>query len=284
MLCDASLDRFAQADHTQPLRMSVTEEVNALENMRLLCTTCHSSATANVSQSLPTWDPLASWFADDRFTCSPRPKQLITKLNALDVRQQMLLIDIRRCRFSICRNSAYDTPVMCCHDEFFQAGPERIGDFTWVNVNEPKTMAAFQRSLPFTGSRFYHRSCVEWGLAVKKITYSNLGLAINGSGNLPAGYLKDPLDALERAWQNTGDPSLSKKSVNCWLGLFANDEHFTASSQARRASAPIAPIAPVAHCNQDRQRINRTDILVRSFVVAVSSRFGSGHEIGRAHV
>ena len=68
---------------------------------------------------------------------------------------------------------------------------------------------------------------MEWGLAVKKITYSNLGLAINGSRNLPAGYLKDPLDALERAWESTSDPSLNKKNSNYWLGLFANDEHYS---------------------------------------------------------
>ena len=30
------LDSFAQIDHTSPLRMSVTEEVNTLENMRLI--------------------------------------------------------------------------------------------------------------------------------------------------------------------------------------------------------------------------------------------------------
>ena len=117
-MCGAALDRFAQADHTQPLRQSTTEEVNDLSNMRLRCQTCHSSATSP-AQSLPMWDPLASWFADERFVSSPGPKQLITKLNALDPRQQMLLIDVKRCRRSICRNSSWEIPVFCCYDGFF---------------------------------------------------------------------------------------------------------------------------------------------------------------------
>ena len=58
-LCGAALDRFAQADHTQPVRQSTTEEVNDLSKMRLLCVACHSSATSPVAQSLPQWDPLA---------------------------------------------------------------------------------------------------------------------------------------------------------------------------------------------------------------------------------
>ena len=89
-LCGAALDRFAQADHTQPRGQSTTEEVNDLSNLRLLCVACHSSATSPVAQSLPQWDPLASWTAGRRFVDSPRPMQLITKLNALDERQQML--------------------------------------------------------------------------------------------------------------------------------------------------------------------------------------------------
>ena len=94
-LCGAALDRFSQADHAHSLRQSATEQVNDTSNLRLLCVACHSQATSPVAQAVPAWDPLASWFADERFTCSPRPKQLITKLNALDVKQQMLLIDIR---------------------------------------------------------------------------------------------------------------------------------------------------------------------------------------------
>ena len=143
-LCGAALDRFAQADHTQPLRQSTTEEVNDLSNMRLLCVACHSSATSPVAQSLPQWDPLASWTADRRFVDSPRPKQLITKLNALDERQQMLLIDVKRCRRNICRNSAWEIPVISCYDEYFQVTPETgVADYTWVEVPEPTTMSAF---------------------------------------------------------------------------------------------------------------------------------------------
>ena len=211
MLCDASLDRFAQTNHIQPLRMSVTEQVNALDNMRLLCTTCHSSATANVSQSLPMWDPLASWFADGRFTCSPRPKQLISRLNAIDSRQELLNIDAIRCRKNICMHSQWDIPVMCCYDEYFQVTPETgVADFTWIDCKTPTSHAGFLRSLPFNGSRFYLRSCVQWGLRHAKIKWTDLGLGINGSGNLPAGYLKEALQMCEEAWQQTSDKELSK--------------------------------------------------------------------------
>ena len=88
--------------------------------------------------------------------------------------------------------------MVSCYDEFFQVTPETgVADFTWVSAPEPKTMAAFQRALPFTGSRFYHRSCVQWGLRHGKIQWSQLGCGINGSGNLPPGYLKDALDDAE---------------------------------------------------------------------------------------
>ena len=63
------------------------------------------------------------------------------------------------------------------------------------------------------------------GLRHGKIKWSDLGCWINGSGNLSPGYLKDALDDAETAWQRTSDPSLSKKSVNSWLGLFATDDH-----------------------------------------------------------
>ena len=87
------LDSFAQTNHTSPLRFSNSEEVNALENKRLFCTACHSSVTVNVSQSLPQWDPLASWYADREFLDSPRPEQLITKMYKIDPRAGLLNID-----------------------------------------------------------------------------------------------------------------------------------------------------------------------------------------------
>ena len=158
--------------------------MNDLSNMRLLCVACHSSATSPVAQSLPQWDPLASWTADRRFQDSPRPKQLTTPLNALDERQQMLLVDVKRCRRNICRNTAFEIPVVRCYDEFFRVTAETgVADFTWVEVPEPKTMAAFQRAIPFTGARFYHRSCVQWGVRHGKIQWSQLQSVANNLGS-----------------------------------------------------------------------------------------------------
>ena len=117
---------------------------------------------------------------------------------------------------------------MCCYDEYFQVTPETgVADFTWVNCKNATSHAGFLRSLPFNGSRFYHRSSVQWGLRHAKIKWSDLGLGINGSGDLPAGYLKEALQICEEAWQLTSDAELSKKSVNSWLGLYATDKHYS---------------------------------------------------------
>ena len=125
-------------------------------------------------------------------------------------------------------HSQWDIPVICCYDEYFQVTPETgVADFTWVECIIPKSHAAFLRSLPFNGSRFYHKSCVQWGLRHAKIKWGDLRLGINGSGNLPAGYLTEALQTCEDAWEQTSDTSLSKKSVNSWLGLFATDRHYT---------------------------------------------------------
>ena len=130
-LCRAALDRFSQADHAQGLRQSATEQVNDTTNLRLLCVACHTSATSPVAQAVPAWDPLASWTADRRFMDSPRPKQIITKLKALDERQQMQLIDVKRCRRNICRNSAWEIPAISFYDEFFRVTAEtNVADFT----------------------------------------------------------------------------------------------------------------------------------------------------------
>ena len=88
-------------------------------------------------------------------------------------------------------------------------------------------MAGFQRQLPFTNSRVYHKSCVQWGLTHGKIEWSNLGCGINGSGNLKPGYLREALDSAEKAWEKTSDHALSKKSINTWLGLSATDAHYS---------------------------------------------------------
>ena len=125
-------------------------------------------------------------------------------------------------------HSQWDIPVMCCYDEYFQVTPETgVADFTWVNCKNATSHAGFLRSLPFNGSRFYHRSSVHWGLRHAKIKWSDLGLGINGSGNLPAGYLKEALQICEDAWQLTSDTDLSKKYVNSWLGLYATDKHYS---------------------------------------------------------
>ena len=126
----------------------------------------------------------------------------------------------------ICMHSQWEIPVICCYDEFFQVTKVTgVADYTWVECKIPTSHAGFLRSLPFNGSRYDHKSCVQFGLRHAKITWADLGQGINGSGNLPPGYLKEALQTCEHAWQQTSDASLSKKSVNSWLGLFATDSH-----------------------------------------------------------
>ena len=69
--------------------------------------------------------------------------------------------------------------------------------------NELNKHSALLRSLPITGSRFYHKSCVTFALNRGTISWDMLGHGINGSGNLPPGYLKESLDQAEAAWKQT---------------------------------------------------------------------------------
>ena len=59
------------------------------------------------------------------------------------------------------------------------------------------------------------------------IKFEDLNVGINGSGNLPVGYLRDALSQVEKAWQKTVDPSLAKKAINSWLGLYAADHQYS---------------------------------------------------------
>ena len=144
-------------------------------------------------------------------------------------------------------------------------------------------MAAFQRALPFTGARFYHRSCVQWGLRHGKIQWSQLGCGINGSGNLPPGYLKDALDDAEKAWQRTSDPSLGKKSVNSWLGLFATHDNFSYVEKVYRSEDLLPTYAGIT-----RQHVYECGLTSVGFqvsqVIARTHRFFHQWVIDQEHL
>ena len=66
---------------------------------------------------------------------------------------------IRTCGRNICANSPWEIPVLSVYDEWKPVTPETgVADFTWVSAPAPTTRAALQRSLPISGSRYYHQS------------------------------------------------------------------------------------------------------------------------------
>ena len=129
---------------------------------------------------------------------------------------------------NICCHSPWEIPVFCAFDQLFETSPSAgLGDFTFVTCEEPRTKAQLLRQIPFTGSRFYHKSSVCWGLTHGILKWDQCGQGIRGSGNVPAHYLREALTSLEQAWRMTSDASLAKKAVNSYLGLVASDRHAT---------------------------------------------------------
>ena len=77
----------------------------------MVCPPCHKSITVSVSQSLPEFGPLLSYFVDRTFLDSPRPRPKIHRVNALDPRQKLYNVDVIRCRRSTLYNSSGPLPV-----------------------------------------------------------------------------------------------------------------------------------------------------------------------------
>ena len=103
---------------------------------------------------------------------------------------------------------------------FFQVTPSSgVPTYTWVTFKEPKTKTGLLKSLPITGSRFYHTSCVTFAMNRGIITYENLGQGFECSGSLPHDYLRQPLQLIEECWDKTSEPVQKKRSINSLLGL-----------------------------------------------------------------
>ena len=98
----------------------------------------------------------------EAFCTSPKPVPCTFKANAIDKRAPLLCLDLKRCRASILKYSAWEWVTACAADELVEATPENLAslDFVWIRRRTYKTATKWVSMLPWQGPRFYHQSAV----------------------------------------------------------------------------------------------------------------------------
>ena len=91
-----------------------------------------------------------------------------------------------------------------------------LGDLNFVNKTVPKNRA-FASFLGYAGPGWQHRVQTEWLLHTGVITWEDVKHTLTATAHLPAGLLTEPLEQMERAWDD--DEVLAKLSVNSLIGL-----------------------------------------------------------------
>ena len=157
-LCTSPLE-CVELDHICELSQ---QTYSNKQMFQALCPTCHASKTPLNKPE----NPILSYFspATYQFVTAPKPAQCVFCPNAIDSRQQLVNIDIRRCRKNCLVEATEPWPVFCAHDEIGCYADNNLGDFNWIDLPAPRTRSGILKMLPFDGPRWYSRQATQFCL------------------------------------------------------------------------------------------------------------------------
>ena len=125
-----------EVDHIAPL---CTGGSNELENLQIICSTCHAQKTTIEGLSIVEDEhPLLSRFSLETYKAfveSPKPPQLVANMHDRG-EEGGVGIDIIRCRFNSFVETDHELPVFAPTDEMKAAVPGCLGDYNWVDLGE----------------------------------------------------------------------------------------------------------------------------------------------------
>ena len=199
-------------DHIHALRASYGPQ-----SFQPICNQCHAQKTFAEPRE---WeqDVLGSHFNDHvwkAYVMSPRAPPLVHRLKTVTDIDQMQIADVRRCRKRALEFNVHTMPVFAPTDDVMPTD-FLLGDLMFCT----KPYKCCVKQLGFTGPGWMHRCQAEWLLYTGVIGWGDLPYKLNALGRLPTEIFKNPLDIMERAWEN----GLGKQSVNAMIGLWCRDQ------------------------------------------------------------
>ena len=215
--CGEELDETCEFDHWPALRQLVA---GAEQKFQALCSPCHAEKTRNEPRQSRTLKSSFSKRTWDNYAMSPRPPPLVWSPHE-DHKEadQLMEIDVRRCRRNALMHCAHGLPIFSALDNITPSIPGTLCDFSYVVERDGR--ASRLSRLPFVGSMWYHRVAVEFGLHMGLLTWDDIKWSFQATGHVDSDLVAEPLRLMIEAWQ---DPEMSKMSVNSMIGLWAKDE------------------------------------------------------------
>ena len=171
----------------------------------MLCSECHREKSDSTLQKPD--NPILSHFSPytyEAFVKSPKTQQAILYPNAVDLRQQVLHIDARRCRRNCLVESTYQWCVFSCHDEIRPA-EQTLGDYNWIDKGIPKGRGYMLSMLPYDGVRWSPRQATEYLMRPgrwQQVTWGDIKYTFSSTAHLPAIFLSILSPRLQRAFQS----------------------------------------------------------------------------------
>jgi hypothetical protein len=222
-------------DHVVPLHARPGRQ-----EFQMLCRTCHASKS--LLEPRANRDPLASCFSRAAFEsyadADPLPP-LVFQAYAPQARGGRLLeVDVRRCRRNALLHCAHPIPLFSVFDGVKPRTEFRLADMNWIDAGCPKVRGpgVLLDLLPYSGPRWYPHVAASYLLHTGRVTWDHVLFQLDATAHLPPDALKEPLLALERAWEAV-KPSLAKLSVNALLGLLSSPRRY---SYRLRSSSHVA--------------------------------------------
>ena len=193
-LCGSPGVHQTNADHIQP-RFVGGED--ALDNLQIICTTCHASKTTLGNLSFVEDEhPLLSRFSLETYSAfveAAKPPQLVANLREMNI--GAISVDIVRSRFNaFTGQDAYDLLVYCPCDNIEPCSNE-LGDYRWVDGGLDGRLSVLS-VLPYFGPGWYGRGSVAFMLDAGIITWRDVKTTYNASARRPVSYVADRLKAL----------------------------------------------------------------------------------------
>ncbi len=148
-----------------------------------------------------------------QFIDAPPPPALTFSTSAVEVTQDALILDVKRCRKRCLEFCADDLPVLSPLDQIEEVHDCELGDFVFIDA----PYSSFINQYGYSGKGFYHSCLARWLLHVNVITWSQVTHRLNATAHLPHSCLRKPLEIIEACWE---DPADRKLSCNSLLGLW----------------------------------------------------------------
>ena len=209
-----------ERDHRVPLSMGGGKDID------LLCSMCHqdknrTEGAAHAHSRGQSLNPLMSYFSKQTYAdfMASHPKQVVCRMHK--PQQAGLLIDVKKCRRSAL-TSGWELPVFCALDQIrpFEMN-DLDADFFYLD-RAPGTLIS---TLPWTGSRWYHKCAVLYLLETRRINYADVKYSFKASGHLDAQAFEEPFRIIQYIWAHC-EFDASKEGINAAIGLMGSRENW----------------------------------------------------------